>query len=75
MNATEPQPNQLKILKMVADAIISAIKEAGPHGAPGGILYAALMQYGCSITAFEQIMAGLQAADVVTKRGELYFVV
>lgn len=66
---------QRNALKAVADAIIDAVRAAGPTGAPGGILYAALMAYGATLQQYEQIMAGLVRAGMLRKSGELYFVV
>ena len=66
---------QIKALRAVANAIIETVSLAGPLGAPGGHLYAALMASGCTLNQFEQIMAGLVSAKMLTKRGECYFVV
>ena len=65
---------QIAALKAVAKAITEAVAIAGPLGAPGGHLYAALMSAGCTLSQFEQIMSGLVNAGVLTKRGECYFV-
>ena len=65
---------QIAALKAVAKAITEAVAIAGPLGAPGGHLYAALMSAGCTLNQFEQIMSGLVSAGVLTKRGECYFV-
>jgi len=46
---------------------------AGPLGAPGGHLYAALMSAGCTLNQFEQIMSGLVQSGDLAKRGECYF--
>jgi hypothetical protein len=34
---------QIQALKAIANAITDSVKAAGPMGAPGGVLYAALM--------------------------------
>ena len=41
-----PAPEQVKALRAVLDAILAAVAEAGPMGAPGGVIYAALMAQG-----------------------------
>lgn len=69
MNAT-----QARALALVVVAVVDAIKAAGPSGAPGGTLYAALMTQGCTLGQFESLMAALVSTGRVQKRGELYFV-
>lgn len=64
---------QLKTLKIICDAVLEAVGAAGPLGAPGGTLYAALMAHGATIQQFEKLMAGLVNADLLRKQGELYF--
>jgi hypothetical protein len=63
---------QVKLLRMVADAILCTVREAGPTGAPGGVIYAALMAQGCSLHQYEQIMGGLVAAGMLTRDGDCY---
>lgn len=63
-------PAQLQALRTAARAIVEACDL--PHGAPGGVLYAALMAQGCSLNQFTQIMAGLTSAGMVTKDGDCY---
>lgn len=66
-------PEQLQALRQIAGVILDAVKVAGPLGAPGGVLYSALMAHGCTLHQFEQIMAGLVRAGMVCRDGELYF--
>jgi hypothetical protein len=70
---TITREQQIAILKAVGDSIIGAVKAAGPLGAPGGTLYAALMTYGCTLEQFNQIMDVLVQVGKLEKRGELYF--
>jgi hypothetical protein len=63
---------QIKLLRMIADAIIDSVKAAGPLGAPGGVIYAALMAEGCTLSQYEQIMSGLVRAGKLTRHGDLY---
>lgn len=64
--------SQLIALKAVCDAIIEAVSVAGPAGAPGGVLYAAMMQYGCTLENFNGIMSGLVGAGMLCRVGECY---
>ncbi len=65
---------QITALRQLADAIIEAVKAAGPLGAPGGVMYAALMAQGCTLHQFEQIMSGMVRAGKLTKRGDCYHI-
>jgi hypothetical protein len=62
-----------RALIAVCDAIVEAIKAAGDDGAPGGVLYAALMTHGMTLSQFEYVMNALVRAKRVTRRGQLYF--
>ena len=73
--ATSLTPEQLAAIKAVGDAIVAAVKVAGDRGAPGGVIYAALMGYGRSLERYEQFMSGLVRAGKLRRRGELYFLV
>ncbi len=64
---------KLKVLGALVDAIVDTIKEAGPMGAPGGVLYAALMTRGFSLEEFEILMRVVVATKRVYKEGQLYF--
>jgi hypothetical protein len=63
---------QAKALRAIAVVIQEAIEVAGPMGAPGGHLYAAMMTGGCSLHQFQQIMGGLERAGFVSKDGDCY---
>lgn len=65
---------QIQALRAICDAIVESVAVAGSQGAPGGILYAALMASGCSLNQFHSIMAGLVSAGKLTRQGDLYFV-
>lgn len=68
--ATESQRRE--ILRAVVEAILEACKVAGPMGAPGGHLYAALMATGMRLEQFESIMRALVEAGKLEKRGHCY---
>jgi hypothetical protein len=59
-------------LRRVAQVFIDAVKEGGARGAPGGILYSAVMGT-ISLHQFEQIMSALVATRKVRREGDLYF--
>jgi hypothetical protein len=69
---TAPTREQAKALLAILDGIVEAVAAAGPIGAPGGILYAALMSAGCSFSQFNSIMGALVRAGKVVKRGDCY---
>ena len=54
----------------ILDAICSSVPS---EGAPGGILYAALMQAGVDFGTFESLMAALVSSGKLYKKGEMYF--
>jgi hypothetical protein len=64
---------QLIAIKALCEAIVSAVDVGGAEGATGGILYAALMQQGCTLDQFSGIMAGMVGAGILCKVGERYF--
>lgn len=65
--------DQILALKRLTDGIIEAVVAAGADGAPGGVLYAALMTVGCSLEQFETIMSTLVRLGKLQKRGQCYF--
>lgn len=65
---------QINALRAVAAAIIDSVKAAGPTGASGGVIYAALMAQGCTLSQYQSIMSGLVRAGMLTQNGDCYFV-
>lgn len=62
------------VLTAAMGAIEETVKEtAGPFGVPGGVLYAALMQHGCSLSTYEMVMDALVREGKVVRRGQCYF--
>lgn len=59
----------------LCDAVVDAVKEAGPQGAPAGPMYAAFMSYGMSLEQFQRMMDMLVNAGRLRKQGHLYFYV
>ena len=69
-----PAPEHVKALRAVLDAILEAVAEAGPTGAPGGVIYAALMAQGCSLSQYQSLMDGLVSVRRLRRQGDLYFI-
>lgn len=67
-------PQQIAALRFVANAITDTVKEAGPLGAPGGVIYAALSAQGCTLTQYQGIMGGLVRAGILKQDGDLYLI-
>ncbi len=70
-----PTEAQKRALILIVSAITETIKEAGELGAPGGVMYAALMSQGCTLNQFESIMGALVRMGRVTKDGDCYRIV
>jgi hypothetical protein len=58
----------------IANAIVEAVREVEPDGAPATSLYLAMMEFGCSLAQFEQLMSALVEAGKLRQEGHLYFV-
>jgi hypothetical protein len=61
-------------MEVVFDVFLSAVKAGGSYGAPGGLLYAPIMDR-CSLDQFNAIMRVLVARGKVRKSGDRYFAV
>lgn len=58
-------------LRLLLSSIREAVREAGPLGIRSGTLYAMLMTHGCSIGVYEQVIAALEEAGQIRRRGHL----
>jgi len=65
---------QIQTLRTIGKAILESVRAAGVLGAPGGIMYAALMAQGCTLNQFQQIMSGMVNAGVLEQHGDCYTV-
>lgn len=72
MNTTQQTVNALRA---VVSATIDSIREAGPTGAPAGVIYAALMAYGCNLNQFESLISALERAGKIRRSGDLLFAI
>ena len=61
-----PDAKVLAALKLAVDCILDAAKIAGPTGAPSGVVYAAMMEHGMTLTVYEQIVDYLVRAGKIT---------
>jgi hypothetical protein len=68
---TISQQAQTNLLRQLCQMFIDAVKEGGSLGAPGGVLYAAVLDK-MSLYQFEQMMSALVAMGKVRRCGELY---
>ncbi len=62
-----------KAMGAVLDLVLGVVVDAGRKGVPGGILYAALMEHGCTKTQFDAIMDILMEAGRIEQRGHVYY--
>lgn len=69
---TQLTSQQFAAIRAIADAIEDAVKAAGSMGAPGGVLYAALMAHGISLAQFQSLMDAMVGAGRLTRSGHLY---
>jgi len=65
---------QIAALRQIGRAIVESVRAAGEMGAPGGIIYAALMAQGCTFDQYQQIMGGMTRAGVLTQDGDLFYI-
>jgi hypothetical protein len=56
----------------VLKALFNTVLASGPLGAPGGVMYAALMGQGCTLQQFEGLMNALLRTRLVRKVGDCY---
>lgn len=67
MNAQTAQ-----LLRTMLQTFVDAVKEGGSLGAPGGVLYAAVMDK-ITESQFSAIMDSLVATGKLRRQGDLYF--
>jgi hypothetical protein len=63
---------QSAALKLIVGATLAAIKDAGPQGAPAGVLYAAMSAHGCKKEQFDSLMHGLVSVGAIERDGLVY---
>lgn len=53
-------------------AVLEAIQESAPVGAPGGIIYAALMQQGATLNQYNSLMGCLVRSGHITQEMDVF---
>lgn len=74
MTLTTLTPTQRRALSDTVDAVECAVRAAGTHGAPGGVIYSGLMMLGCSYSQYTSLMGAMVRNGRLRRDGELYFV-
>ena len=59
-------------LRLILDGIVDAVTACEPIGAPGGVIFAALMAQGCTLAQYQHLMGALVRAGKLTRDGDLY---
>lgn len=67
MNAEQMKSALIEAVSAVYEAVVAA----GPMGAPAGVVYAALMQQGCTLEQYEQIEGILIRSGLLMKKNDL----
>lgn len=65
-------PEQIKAAQRIGLIVLEAIRDAGPMGAPSGVLYAALMGQGCTLSQYQSLMAPLERRGYVLLEDHCY---
>ncbi|CAN7631474.1 hypothetical protein LJR189_004781 [Acidovorax delafieldii] len=65
-------PEQIKAAQRIGLTVLEAIRDAGPTGAPSGVLYAALMGQGCTFSQYQSLMAPLERRGYVQLEHQCY---
>jgi len=65
-------PEQRHALMVIASSILDTVKDMGEEGAPGGSLYAAVMEH-IGLDGFQSIMGVLVERGYLRKDGQLYY--
>lgn len=63
---------QAASLRALLQTFLDAVKEGGTHGAPAGVMYAAVADR-MTLGQFQQVMAALESTGKVRRAGNLYF--
>ena len=51
---------QIAAIRLASDCILEAANQAGPMGAPSGVVYAALMVHGMKLATYESLLGALE---------------
>lgn len=75
MPQTQPTDAQMQAIVGIVTTIIHTVQEAGPIGAPGGVIYAAMMAHGLSLGQYEALMRLAVRSGKIALRGQCYVAV
>lgn len=59
-------------VQCVARALLDAIVDVAPHGAPSGPMYAVLMAQGCTLTQYRSIIASMLRNGLITAEEDVH---
>jgi len=65
-------PAQMRAVAMVSLGVLDAVEEAGTHGAPGGVLYAAMQTQGATLQQYQSVMATMVNPGYLMLDGDCY---
>lgn len=65
-------PAQIRAVATVSLGVIEAVEAGGQHGAPAGVLYAAMQAQGASFTQFQSVMGTLVRPGYLTLENDSY---
>jgi predicted oxidoreductase (fatty acid repression mutant protein) len=69
------QDAQRIALSKIILAVYETIKEAGEQGAPSGVIYAALMGFGCSLEQYNAIIDAMIATKKIRRSNHLLYAI
>ena len=61
----------IRALLAMCEIIVECVEAAGDRGVPEGWLYAGMMQHGCTLSVFNDLIGALVTAGRIRKRGHL----
>jgi hypothetical protein len=71
VKTTDEQINRM--LYAICESVVERVRAKGKEGMPAGYLYSELMELGCTLSQFDQIMSALTQLGKVRKAGDLYY--
>lgn len=63
---------QVIAVQQVGLAVLEAIQAAGELGAPSGVLYAALLHQGCTLTQFQSLTGSMERRGFVVQESDCF---
>lgn len=64
---------QKQALQLAVDCILEAADESSLNGAPSGVIYAALNQYGMTLDTYYQILGALERKGKIVVENDLVY--